>query len=422
MQSGSSGGSGSSSSIIVPSATRKTRPSTRLHHFPSRPLSYYFYPLPPRLRFSPSSRCTHAMAEHHEAPQPRLPSDFLCDFRPLAAGTQGGREVSNKAASFARARGLRFETAGEDETEEEDRLLAGLAQRIGRYFLFEDDDAAPSGRAKRMPRSPQSTLCSWSASNKGSPNGPSTPLSMEQRKYSERCDLLYEAADQVMRLRRLADPGRSQSLYDHGQRTITPARKPALAVHGAPKNVNAGYHGSVPVLPRQQLQAAQFYHPKLQPAAAWGRQSKARGYDGGYREGGYGHPLDLPPSAWPPPQHQQTPWPVAIFHNPPGARKESIGTGVFLPRVAKKNKHEPKKKTARSTELVPERAIQAFDLNLEEFAAQRRPPSDADVHIAGSSTALSHLKKSHHLRAQPTAVAAAAATAHEIGLPQEWTY
>lgn len=77
---------------------------------------------------------------------------------------------------------------------------------------------------------------------------------------------------------------------------------------------------------------------KQQLSAAWARQGRARG--GGVGVGGYGiegrgvaRPLGLPP---PLQTQQQQPQPGsgmrAVFLAGPGARRESAGTGVFLPR------------------------------------------------------------------------------------------
>ncbi|CAL9111746.1 unnamed protein product [Musa acuminata var. zebrina] len=242
-----------------------------------------------------------------------------------------------------------------------------------------------------MGRLLQSALCLRSASTKRSPDSPSLVSSspLEQRHKDEPCDLLR-------------DLGRCQSLYDDG-------------MLGQPKSTTGGYYASGPVLTRHRLQAAYFYHLKRQQmmkqqlCAAWERQSKP------------GRPLDLSSSAWPPPLPASGMH--AVFLNNSRARKESAGTGVFLPRTGD-NKLERRKRAGCSTVLVPDRVVQALNLRLDEFAAQQRFSGgfvlsrEALIGRSGAVQAQSHQRKKHHLTAQRTPAAAA----HEMGLPQRWTY
>ncbi|XP_042386442.1 uncharacterized protein LOC121978129 [Zingiber officinale] len=131
---------------------------------------------------------------------------------------------------------------------------------------------------------------------------------------------------------------------------------------------------------------------------AWAKQTKAKSTISGgrYGENLYCRPLDLPASAWPPlgkpPAQPQQPLAFtgsgmrAVFLHIAGVRKESVGTGVFLPRTAG-NKFEPKKKSGCSTVLVPDRVVQALNLNLDEFAAQPRFPDGFVLSHGDSSVA-----------------------------------
>ncbi|RRT68211.1 hypothetical protein B296_00038502 [Ensete ventricosum] len=143
----------------------------------------------------------------------------------------------------------------------------------------------------------------------------------------------------------------------------------------------------------------------------------------------------------------------AVFLNSSGARKESAGTGVFLPGTAG-NKLAPRKKTGKcaarqesplgfscrrasvflfcriwqSSQRV---GHQVLNLRLEDFAAQPRFPGGfvlthgncfpCAVLSACQSAVISHEKKNRPLNAQPPAAVAEAA-AHEIGLPHDWSY
>ncbi|KAJ8458277.1 hypothetical protein OPV22_031203 [Ensete ventricosum] len=397
-----------------------------------------------------------------------LPSEFLCDEIFLGGGNRGREGKAGLGGAYfsgelplgtdANLDDSPVESVTETEESDEEDYLAGLTQQMARYFLQDDEKdasaaaaAEAANNAKTMAGSPQSTLCAWSsASNKGSPNGPSLVSSppssspLQQQRITDHCDLLREAAGQVMRLRTTNDLGRHQGLNDIGLLSVP--NKPTPVVTSVSKNAAAGYYAPNHITTQQQLQAAHFYYLRQQQAikqqlsTAWGRQSKGRvASGGGYGEGRCGRTLDLSHSAWPPlrkppPQPSQQPQSPslpgsgmrAVFLHTTGSRKESAGTGVFLPRTAG-SKLEPKKKTGCSTVLVPDRVVQALNLNLEELAAQPRFPGgfvlSHDALMGRSGAVLGHQKKSHqHVSPAVSAAAGAAVAAHEIGLPQEWIY
>ncbi|KAJ8477908.1 hypothetical protein OPV22_021635 [Ensete ventricosum] len=317
------------------------------------------------------------------------------------------------------------------ESDEEDYMKA-ITQQMARYFLRDDDkDAsvtAPS-HAKAMVRSPQSALCTRSSLNKGgSLNGPTLVSSPLEQRSEETCDLLDEAPGQMMRLRRRGDLGLCDRRILGSPMTQSPAMSTAC------KSANAGCYDLGPILTHRQLQAAHFHHLKRQQAAkqqlsaARGRQCKARDSSVGYAESRCGQPPDLSATACPPLRKPQQRPPGsgmrAVFLNSSGARKESAGTGVFLPGTAG-NKLAPRKKTGCSTVLVPDRVVQVLNLRLEDFAAQPRFPGGFvlthEALLGRSSAVISHEKKNRPLNAQPPAAVAEAA-AHEIGLPHDWSY
>ncbi|EHA8589498.1 hypothetical protein COCNU_scaffold010294G000080 [Cocos nucifera] len=162
---------------------------------------------------------------------------------------------------------------------------------------------------------------------------PSTPL---ERQKDDAWDLLYAAAEHVTRLSRLNDQGNH-----HGYQGSGLLWKPSPPVSAASKAPGTGYYHT-PALTQHQQQLCHLKQPQLmkrQLSAAWGRQSRARGGGGGHGgEGRYGRPLGLPSSAWPPLQkHRQQPQlgssgMRAVFLTGAGAKRESAGTGVFLPR------------------------------------------------------------------------------------------
>ncbi|XP_042408809.1 uncharacterized protein LOC121998119 [Zingiber officinale] len=118
---------------------------------------------------------------------------------------------------------------------------------------------------------------------------------------------------------------------------------------------------SSPLLVHRQLQAVRILHLKqqqLRQQQLWAeRQSKAKGacHSPGVSSSGRA-PFLI--------QHQPLPGSgmTAFFLcNSGGARKESTGTGVFLPRTAG-SKPQPQKKSACSTVLIPAKVVQALNL------------------------------------------------------------
>lgn len=324
-----------------------------------------------------------------------LPSEFLCDDFFLEGDKTGEAEAEVAGTCFSElcpafdsnpsspADGATAETEGDEEEKEEEDYMVGLAQQMARSFL-QDDDASGStvltgndAKAREvMACSPESTISPWSVSRNGNTNGQSlvwSPLStpLEQHK-DDAWDLLYEAMGKVMRLRKLHDNGNH-----HIHKGCGILRKPSPAIAAVSKATSTGYQHT-PALTQRQLQ---FCHPKQQQltkqqlSGAWGRQRRGRGDGGVYgEEARYGRPLGLPSSAWPPLQKSQQPLPGsgmrAVFLTGAGARKESTGTGVFLPRRVS-SPTESRKKPACSTVLLPARVVQALNLNLEELGAQQ---------------------------------------------------
>nr|CAD1817677.1 unnamed protein product [Ananas comosus var. bracteatus] len=293
-----------------------------------------------------------------------LPSEFLGDDYYLEEAKVG----NGVGLGFGSSLDSPVESA---ESDEED-YMAGLTRRMAHSFLL-DDDKEPTATQNPKPRvmagSPQSTLCAmglWSSSGHDSPNGPSQvpspPSSPLETLAEDPWDLLNLAADEVMRMS-LHEQGNHRSF--NGVNLSVPAQKPSSPpIRAPPKNPNpspnpypnGGYY-TTPLMTQRQVQVAQFHHLRQQQllkqqqqqqqqiaaaAPQWGKQSKRSCVGGG--EGRYARPLGLSPAAWPPLQKTQLPQPQpqpqrgsgmrAIFLTGAGAKKESAGTGVFLPRRA----------------------------------------------------------------------------------------
>ncbi|KAB1200267.1 hypothetical protein CJ030_MR0G007693 [Morella rubra] len=350
--------------------------------------------------------------------------------------------------------------SSETESDEED-YLAGLTRQMARSTLVDDSrksgSAFPSEDSKAwvVSGSPQSTLCEVGTgcgcrqgSSHGSPNGPSQVSSPPAT-----WDLLYAAAGEVARMRM------NEEAYGltHGRGLLGPLRKPSPATVPVKGNTNAdiGYFPHQSLSHQQlQMQVAQLrqlrqQHMKQQGSVAWGAvaQGKAagrfqprqahivqnRGRNSECAGVRNARPLGLSASAWPPlrhPQNQQQNQQQnsgsgmrAVFLGTPGGKRESTGTGVFLPRHVD-GPSDARRKPACSTVLVPARVVQALNLNLEDmmgaqpqvqprFSATLTADGDAALRLRSSNNAFTQQKRS--VRQQPE-------MNHEIRLPQEWTY
>ncbi|XP_064977861.1 uncharacterized protein LOC103995033 isoform X6 [Musa acuminata AAA Group] len=275
------------------------------------------------------------------------------------------------------------EPVTESESDEEGDYLAGLARQMTHSFLLDDDSGilglSAGDDAKHRLTARSSPPCSPLEPPKG-----------------DAWDPLHEAAEQTMWSKLTdAEHGRWR-VYEH--ELLSQPRKPCTS------------KSTSPFLARHQLQAA-----RQQLSAGWERQIKARR---GASHGGNRCALSLGsfPSGCPPFQMQHRPQHGsgmrAVFLRSSGARKESIGTGVFLPRTAG-SKTEPQKKSACSTVFIPARVVQALNLNLE---AQTGCPGgfvlEQDA-LVGPRNPGRH----HSLPPRPSAM-----TTPVSGLPQEWTY
>lgn len=326
-----------------------------------------------------------------------------------------------------------FLTDDFNETEsDEDESVTGLitTHQMNTHSLKTYSSAlkGESPKPSEMATSPQSTLygigSSSFSSDGGSPDGPSQvsspPSTPFRQPRDDALDLLYAAAGEVERLGLNNESSRGLLVPPQACSYQIPVAKNQ-------KNGTGCFYSSRDLI-QQQLQAARFYQLKKQQllklqqqqqqysaaaAAADCRRNQNRATNSV-------RPLST--SAWPPlqsqpQQQQQTPLPgsgmTAVFLNG-GSRRQSNGTGVFLPRRVGTTS-EPKKKPGCSTVLLPARVVQALNLNLDDMGLHPRFPGcyvlDNDAAIARSN-----------MKRNQAAAAPAAATSPELRLPQEWTY
>ncbi|CAL0302663.1 unnamed protein product [Lupinus luteus] len=325
-----------------------------------------------------------------------------------------------------------FSVSSETESdEEEQQQIAEFNRLTVRSNLESDFNNTNKSKSNLFSGSPQSTLCGFGSgcgmcckgSSQGSPNSVCNNMSSARTTW----DLLHAAAGEVERMR-LNQQEASYPFHN---------RKPLF---GALFNQQSLSHQQLQMAQFDMMRKQQMYTQQQQQnngsSSLWGvyQQGQSNKNQMGVpNRGGRNNnvPLDLSSTAWPSLQHakqiqiQNQLKQIGSKRNGMRAiflgdgRKESSGTGVFLPRPAT----ESRKKPACSTALVPERVVQALNRKMEGMVGcqqQNLPRFNAisNMENAGprhrSNYAFSQHKK--NLRPQP-------AMNHEISLlPQEWTY
>ncbi|CAK8541798.1 unnamed protein product [Lathyrus sativus] len=357
--------------------------------------------------------------------------------------------------------------SSETESDEDEKHMAELTHRMGRSTLQGNSKTSDNNLGRFVSGSPQSTLCAFgsgcrcrnvSSSSHGSPNSV-----CEVSSSKATWDLLHAAAGEVERMRLNQQRYNSQKLSP-----ITLSSKN----NTVSTNHEMGYF-TQHSLSHQQLQIAQFQMLRQQQMAKqnsmWGgvqnqyggvfenqqpnhtAHNKGRnigdtnGVDG-MRNTSTGA-LGLSSSAWPTLQHakQQQFYNQAkqqqinnqqfgsgmraVFLGNGSGRRESAGTGVFLPRRVD-CPAVSRKKPVCSTALVPARVAQALNLNLDEYVVGQ-PQQHLHLHRFNSISNPDNVAPPRHRgnyvhshqkhinnnisRPQP-------AVSNEISLPKEWTY
>ncbi|XP_076938261.1 uncharacterized protein LOC143606348 [Bidens hawaiensis] len=261
-------------------------------------------------------------------------------------------------------------TSPETESDEEDYYLNGLTRNFSK-FNFDNDH---SKATRVMAGSPQSTLCGCKyGSSRGS------PTAVEDNRKQTSWDLLYAAAGELARMRMVEEA--ASRYYNHNK---------------------IGTHD----LHYQQLQLSQFQKLKQQQMAKQYMQmmmvnrSRSENGIGSHR-----------PVGQPPQRHPGMGMRAVFLGNPNNTKRESTGTGVFLPRQTGAPT-EPAKKRGCSTVLLPDRVVQALNLNLENMEGESKVPFNHDAEVMYRQSVMMNQQRRNNNRQQP----------QEFRLPQEWTY
>ncbi|XP_071720545.1 uncharacterized protein [Rutidosis leptorrhynchoides] len=326
--------------------------------------------------------------------------DILMDFippKPISANNKssalyGSDSFGSKSDLSSPVESL----LGSTETEsDEDEHLTGLTRKLGNTSLKNDlsnlnFESHISKSTRVMAGSPQSTLCGCmnGSSSRGSPNCVSPPLTVPEVNRNEPSwDLLYAAAGEVARMRMVEEAASRYYLNSQPPCKTT-------------SNPNLRY---------QQLQVAQFQQLKQQQMAKQKQYLQMiEQHNRKRNENVNGRPLSTWPTQLHPGQRVSGSGMRAVFlGNSNTAKRETTGTGVFLPRQIGAPA-EPIKKRGCSTVLLPDRVVQALNLNLKS----KEGADVADSEMVFRNSGMMSQQGASNNRQQPA----------EFRLPQEWTY
>lgn len=233
---------------------------------------------------------------------------------------------------------------------------------------------------------------------------------------------------------RMVEETAAAGVYYHNKAHLGIPRKPSpISVPlKSPNHSNLGFHSNQS-LSYHQHQANQFQQQlMMKQQKGFASNLKAQQMAQNVRIVGNGRPLGLSASAWPTLQQSQSQERQpgsgmrAVFLGNPVAKRECSGTGVFLPRRVG-TPIETRKKPVCSTVLIPDRIVQALNLNLE---AMETPPQ-FQTRSNKTNAGLSHdydaaLKYRNNLlmaqAQQRRNIGRPAPVSNEVRLPQEWTY
>lgn len=355
-----------------------------------------------------------------------LPSQFLTDhfgsgFNPFGPHSDLSSPVESLIGSV-------------DTESDEEEYLNGLTRKIAHSTIQDSGFGYGNTKGWSLSGSPQSTLygCKQGSSH-GSPNYTSQASSPPPMNQNDRgFDQFYAAAGEVARIRMMEE---ATGLYQTKTGLWTSAEKTST-VPVASKFPNQ------PSLSYQQLQIAQFQRLKQQQIMKQGQGVLGSGKTGfgqyplnqnhqqlAQRRGqnGAARPVNSSISGWPMllQQQQHGSGMRAVFLGNPDPKRECAGTGVFLPRrIGTQN--ETRKKPGCSTVLLPDRVVQALNLNLEGVDMRQQnqvQPRSGSIPSNGSRY------PNNMAVAQPrpnwrtgSTYSQAATVSQELLLPQDWTY
>ncbi|KAI3801335.1 hypothetical protein L1987_29439 [Smallanthus sonchifolius] len=334
--------------------------------------------------------------------------DILMDFATGKPNSGGLNKATSGFYSYSNLSSPVESVMGSTETEsDEEDYLNGLTLKLANTTIHDDflKLDANSKSTRGISGSTQSTLCGCThGSSRGSPNCPSPPAAEAHRNQTSRA-LLYAAAGELARMMMVEEA--ASHYYNPNKNYPSPSPHPPRKI-GNP-NLHYQQRQVAQKLKQQQIAKQQYLQLMLQSRARNGSVNS--------------RPLSSWPTSQQPSQRPPGSGMRAVILGNPTTKRESTGTGVFLPRQSGAPT-DPFKKRGCSTVLLPDRVVQALNLNLEAMEGESKLQSrcnggsyvsDYDVETMYRQSVLMAQQRRNNHRQQPPAMS-------EFRLPQEWTY
>ncbi|KAK4432328.1 hypothetical protein Salat_0994900 [Sesamum alatum] len=362
-----------------------------------------------------------------------LPSDFLTDddlltdFKTDGLGAKGTDDFSYGAPnSFGVGSDVSSpveSVTGTMETEsDEDDLITELSRKFA-YSTLQESNLSHDYTTKgwKPSGSPRSTLCGLKPVSRVGSNSVSRVCSHQDGRNARRWDWLTAAGEEVTRMRMI-----EEAAAFYSTKPFAPPPKPSpVTVPQQKPNSASGFYPSQfqrqAQLSYEQFQAAQFQQMKQHQVINGANGQGIVGYQlhNGRMNGAGGRAQGLSMSAWPTLQQSQQQEPVsgmrgALFGEN-GAKKERVGTGVFMPRRFGLNPTGTRKKSGCSTVVVPDRLVHTMNFDLDAQVQSNGGFTTQHDAVLNPRSNTMTVQQRRSLRPQPV-------MNQELRLPQEWTY
>ncbi|XP_004307591.1 PREDICTED: uncharacterized protein LOC101311909 [Fragaria vesca subsp. vesca] len=387
------------------------------------------------------------MAKSPEDPSFWLPSDFLTNVDDVHImnrifPTEFPYEFDSSSGPNS---ALSSPVEGSTETEsssDEDDFLAGLTRRLAQSSLSQTQKlSVPNFTQEKQPEwvmsgSPQSTLSgigSWSSN--GSPAAPSSqvpsPPTTPFGGQNDTWDLIYAAAGQVARLKMNSVDGAAKFGNNNGRGLLGPPRTPSPSLPCV--------QNQSPFTQFQQMRQDQVLNSQC--SAPWGKSMKLNNWSAQQQQQQQiqsrgrnivGYESGRCQSAWPPLQaQQQHPHRNTrpVLPNGSNVKRESTGTGVFLPRRYSNpspTPEPPRKRAGCPTVLLPAKVVQALNLSFEDMNVHHHQQHHLQPRFNNTALAPNHealvARRNALLTQQRRGLRQDGPLNYEVRLPQEWTY
>ncbi|KAK4345583.1 hypothetical protein RND71_035759 [Anisodus tanguticus] len=345
--------------------------------------------------------------------------DLLMDFKINSIGDGGkylGRDYGPGFNPFGPHSDLSSpveSVIGSVDTEsDEEEYITGLSHKMDHSTLLDSGFGYANTKGWSLSGSPQSTLnCPSEASSP-------PPVNRNDGVF----DQFYPTAGEVARIRMEDAAG----VYQNKTSTVP------LGPKNSSKNFGSlnSYH---PSLSYRQLQVAQFERLKQQQIMKQGQVQVVFGSGkGGFGQYPMGHNRAQNGVARPMNSSISRSGMRAVFLGNQGPKRVCAGTGVFLPRRIGTTHTESRKKPGCSTVLLPDRVVQALNLNLGAMDIRQQNQVQARCYNVGSGlTPGSGLKYPNNMAATTqqgrnvrteNTYSQPASMSQELLLPRDWTY